>query len=61
MSKFANELGFFMISAFLVCIPFLTGLRLGMVGEIEFLTLCGLIITTGEVGCLVGLFLGMHE
>ena len=61
MSKFAKELGFFMISVFLVSIPFLTGLRLGRVGELEFLTLCGLILTLGEVGCLIGLFLGGEQ
>ena len=61
MNKFAKELGFFMISVFLVCIPFLTGLRLGMVGKLEFFTMCGLILTFMEVGCLVGSFLGMSE
>lgn len=61
MSKFAKELGFFMISVFLVSIPFLTGLRLGRVGELEFLTLCGLILTLVEVGCLIGSFLCRYE
>ena len=61
MSKFAKELGFFMISVFLVSIPFLTGLRLGRVGELETLTLFGLILTLGEVGCLTGFFLSRDD
>ena len=50
-----------MISVFLVGIPFLTGLLLGMVGELDFITLCGLILTMGEVGCLMGMFLCKYE
>ena len=41
MSRFAKELGFFMISIFLVSIPFFTGFLLGRVGEIDFFILCG--------------------
>lgn len=61
MNKFAKELGFFMISVFLVSIPFLTGLRVGMVDKIDFLIFCGLILTLLEVGCLTGLFLIRDE
>lgn len=61
MNKFAEELGFFMISIFLVSIPFLTGLYLGLVGELDFLTLCGLILTMVEFGCLIGLFLSRDK
>lgn len=61
MSKFAKELGFFMISIIFVSIPFFTGLRLGIVGEIDFLVLCGLIITLLEIGCLMSTFICISE
>lgn len=61
MNKFAKELGFFMISVFLVGIPFLTGLRIGMVDKIDFLTFCGVMLTLGEVGCFTGVFLYNYE
>ena len=61
MSKFAKELGFFMISVFLVSIPFLTGLRVGMVDKIDFFIFCGVMLTLGEVGWLTGLFLCRYE
>lgn len=57
MNKFAKELGFLMISIFLVSIPFLTGFWISRVSTFDFLTLCGLILTLGEVGCLMGLFM----
>lgn len=63
MSKFAKELGFFIISAFLACVPFLTGLVFGMAeaGELGFLTLLGLIFCVIEIGYLTGSFLAMYE
>ncbi len=61
MSKFAKELGFFMISIFLISIPFFTGLRLGMVGELEWFTLLGVFISLIEVGCLTASYIGEYE
>ena len=61
MNERARELGFFVISVFLVIIPFFTGLRLGRVGEVDFLTLCGLILSLGEVVGLMVAFLCRYE
>ena len=61
MDEFAKVLGFFIISVFLMCIPLLTCLRLGAVGEFEFLTLCGTIITIWEVLILTILLYHKYE
>ena len=56
MSNFAKKLGVFMISIILVGIPFVTGLRIGMVGEVDFLALCGITLTMLEVSVLMGCY-----
>lgn len=61
MNKFARELGFFIISIFLVSIPFLTGVRLGAAGELEWFTVIGLMLSFMEIGILTGVFLYLTD
>lgn len=61
MSNLAKEIGFYIISIFLVGIPFLTGVLLGMVGELGLLTIFGLIASLTEAATLTVIFLTKYE